>query len=314
MHLPAIRLLLSAAIVAGFAGDASAATYKDLILSGNPKYYWTFDEPDAVAGGAVGDALNYGNGNGGRLVQGMGTTRVASATTAGGLSLGSAVSLGGGVGSENQLHTGSINTVNGVQEGDALGDIGGLYDSYAIEFWINPQANINEGYISEVGVSINAPSLIYGYGSSNLEIFANGKSGNHGRTGDAMDDDGFALNEWYHVVVGYKDNGASGDLTTFFVNGQQVATSTGVSNRTFDAENEHFFLGNSNNANNPIQALLDEYAVYDYSDLDQAQFDLALAGLASHFSAAAVPEPSTYALGLLGAVGLVVCARRFRKR
>jgi hypothetical protein len=53
--------------------------------------------------------------------------------------------------------------------------------------------------------------------------------------------------------------------------------------------------------------MIDEYAVYDLEGLDSTAFQTKLQSLAGHYS---VPEPTSVALLLAGALGLAIVRRR----
>ena len=101
------------AVLAFAAPQAQGSPYTDAVLADGPLYYWNFDEASGNAieqvGGAVADELTP-----------TGATRVASTSTAGGVSLGSAADF------------------DGTDDYFKAANLSGSTDltSYAIEMWV----------------------------------------------------------------------------------------------------------------------------------------------------------------------------------
>ena len=77
-------------LVFGFSLAQAASPYNDAVMASGPTYYWTFDEPGVV------NAIEQVNGLAAdEFVPGPNSTKTASATTAGGVSLGQAVQIVG---------------------------------------------------------------------------------------------------------------------------------------------------------------------------------------------------------------------------
>jgi hypothetical protein len=265
-----------------FGSEMEAATYKDAVLADGPRYYWTFDE-------ASGSALNYGLASGGTLGVQNGATRAASGTTNAGV---------------NSLSLGTASEHNGVDRafhttaagGTSISD--GTYTSYAYEFWVKPTVTPNEWYLMETHDPTNRSVMLLGYQASNRHILEY-YTGGGGRT--TTDGPVLLPNTWNHLIVGFKENGAT-DTTTFYLNGSLAGTSTAVSDRVLFSEGANqFIVGGSqfNGVSHEPTGLLDEIAIYDLSSLAQVDYDAKLAALASHYFAA-VPEP--------GALSLTLCA------
>jgi len=250
----------AAAYLAWGAAAAQASPYYAAVLGDAPTYYWTFDEPSGVA-------FNYGSGGGGNLAQVGTAVRAASTSTTGGVSLGTAAQFTGSVG-------GSFYT--GGSGGSSLQ--GGAMDSYAIEMWARADVHTAGRYIFEVGTG-NVPSAIYNFNAASLELFSPG-----GRTG-AAGPTALADGNWHHVVIGYKDNGVSGDTHTFIIDGGSPTTFTSINNQQF-ATNQLFLLGADHFGTNPFGGAVDELAVYNLTGLSQAQFDAKLSSITAHRNAA----------------------------
>lgn len=258
------------ALVLAWAGQsASAGVYFSTVLADNPAYYWTFDE-------ASGTALNYGSAAGGNLAQVGTATRAASTSTTGGVSLGTTAQFDGST--AGWFYTNA--TGGTILQSAAM-------DSYAIEMWTRATVTSGAHYLFQVGAA-NFPSVIYGFNPSALELYAVAA----GRTG-AGGPTALADGNWHHVVIGYKDNGASGDTHTFIIDGGAPVNFTNVSNRTFDANNQHLIVGADIGGGSRYGGNIDELAVYNLSGLSQAQFDAKLAAIASHRTLSSAATAST---------------------
>jgi len=249
---------------------AWADTYFDAVLSDSPAYYWTFDE-------ASGAAWNYGSAGGGNLAQVGTAARVASTSTTGGVSLGTTAQFDGS--SAGWFYTNA--TGGSILQGPAM-------DSYAIEMWTRATEHTAGRYLFEVGLG-NNPSVIYNFNATAMELFSPG--GRTGAGGPTTLTDG----QWHHVVIGYKDNGASGDVHTFIVDGGTPVNYTNVNNQQFLADNQHFIVGADITGSNRYGGNIDELAVYNLSGLSQAQYDAKLTSIAGHqaLAASASAAPST---------------------
>lgn len=249
--------------------NASAGLYFNSVLQDNPAYYWTFDE-------ASGTALNYGSAAGGNLGQAGTATRTVSTSTTGGVSLGTTAEFDGS--NAGWFYTAA--TGGTALQGPAM-------DSYAVEMWTRATVTPGAHYLFEVGTG-NSPSVIYGFNPSVLELYAvsNGRTGATGPTA-------LADGQWHHVVIGYKDNGASGDASTFIIDGGTPATYTLPSNQQFLANGQHLIVGADINGGSRYGGNVDELAVYNLSSLSQAQFDSKLAAIASHGTLSSSATTST---------------------
>lgn len=288
---------LSLVAVAAISPQAYAG-YIDMVLAESPQYYWNWEDSGQTT-------ANLGSGAGGILQGGTNAARGASLPN-----LGQGDSIPYQPGRQWTSYIG---------EGTALQD--GTYSSYAIEFWMyHTAANTlqDSQYISFTGVLPEyypeSASVIYNWGGVGiaLETF-DGATEQRANLTPVLQN-----NTWYHVVIGYKANGGGADLQTCILDsafGQVVTTSNAIQGREYDANNG-IIIGSSNHlgpaTGNIFTGMLDEYAIYNLSGLDQAAYDAKLASLAGHF-AYAVPEPGTMLLLATGMIGLLAYPWRKRK-
>ncbi len=82
----------------------------------------------------------------------------------------------------------------------------------------------------------------------------------------------------------------------------------------YRADNYAFIIGADTSGGSRTIGLVDEYAVYNLSSLDQTAYDAKLASIASHYSAMGeVPEPGTLALLVIGLLGFIAYVWRKRR-
>jgi hypothetical protein len=278
---------LALAVMTLTAGSLSArADYSSVVLSGNPLFYWNFNEagdtdPAAdLVGSEAGDALQP-EGN---------ATRTAGGTTTGGLSLGRAASFDG-----TQFTKFFSGTLNAATPPDA----------WAIEMWVRPQGpdpGDRFQYLLEARAPgfNNVPGILFDYGNNDkVEVFHGGRTGNDG---PALVNDG-----WQHLVIG--DFGAANDRVDFYLNGVAAGTSVYTADTVFGTS--QLAVGNSvpgAPAFDHFQGQIDELAIYDLTGQSVGDISTKLAGLAAHYSAA--PEPSCGLLLALAASALLAGRRQ----
>jgi hypothetical protein len=254
-------LATAAAVIAS--GQARGNAYNDAVLASNPLYYWTFDEAGSanavdsvVAGGAADDLV----------AQAVGSTRVASTTTPGGINLGNAVTGGR------------------YQAADLSG--AGIVTTYAIEFWVDLDSTTS-GYV--LSFDANTPAVIANYsGAGQIELFGTGRT-NDGGTPPTLDQN------WHHVVVGRNSTSH-----TFYVDGVSAGTYT-VGNPA-NTSNQLKLTVLGSNAADLLNGKIDELAFYS---LDPGTFNTQLASIAAHYNVTAVPEPASLGLLTLGGLALL---------
>lgn len=265
--------------------EASAQTYTDVVIAGNPLFYWNFDE----AGNTDAAIDSMGLDAGDNLAAEGNATRVASGSTAGGLSLGRAASFDGT--QFSKFYSGALTPPT-----DA--------DAWALEMWIRPtgpDAGDRFDYVLEArGGGNNSPGILFDYGNNDrVEVFGGG-----GRTaggGPALVNDA-----WQHLVIG--NFGADNDRIDFFLNG--VATGSVAYPQTVPFGTNQIAVGNSVPGSADFDHFageIDELAVYDLTGQTVAEINGKLIGLAGHY--ALVPEPSSLAL-LIAALPAAAWSRR----
>jgi hypothetical protein len=276
-------ILFSVIAVLGLRPNAGQSqTYSDVVLSGNPLFYWNFNEAgdtDAaidLVGADVGDNL---------LPEGN-ATRMASTSTTGGLSLGRAASFDGGA--LTKFFSGSLSPATDP-------------DAWAIEMWVRPQGpdpGSRFQYLLEArGPGNNAPGILFDYGTdNNVEVFRGARTGDAGPvlTNDA----------WHHLVIG--NFGAANDRVDFFLNGVAAGSAVFTGDSPFGTN--VIAVGSSVPADN-FNGQIDELAVYDLTGQSVDAIAASLAGIASHYSAA-VPEPTGVVMFALAAAGAAGVRRR----
>ena len=251
---------------------ASAQTYSDVVLAGNPLLYWNFNE----AGNADAAIDLVGADAGDNLIAEGNATRVAGGTTLSGLSLGRAASFDGT--QFTKFYSGALTPPT-----DA--------DAWAIEFWVRPTGadpGDRYDYILEArGAAVNSPGILFDYGNNDrLEVFGGG-----GRT--AGGGPVLVSNAWQHVVIG--NFGADNDRIDFYLNG--VSAGSVAYAETVPFGTNQIAVGNSvpGNANfDHFAGEIDELAVYDLTGQSVAGISSKLVALSGHY--ALVPEPHSLAL------------------
>jgi hypothetical protein len=245
------------------ANSCRAQSYSDVILSGNPLFYWNFNEAgdtdpaiDQVGADAGDDLLPEGA-----------ATRVASTTTNGGLFLGRAASFDGA-----QLTKFFSGTLTPAVDADA----------WALEMWIRPQGD-DPGdrfdYLLEArgdGTN-NAPGILFDYGNNDrVEVFHNGQ-----RT--AAGGPILANDAWRHLVIG--NFGAANDRVDFYLNGAAAGSVAFAGDSKFGTN--AIAVGNSVPGNpdfDHFAGQIDELAVYDLTGQSVSAISSKLVALATHFS------------------------------
>lgn len=262
-------------------------TYSDVVLAGNPLFYWNFNEP-----GATDAAIDLvGTDEGDNLIAEGNATRVASGSTTGGVSLGRAASFDGT--QFSKFYSGALTPTT-----DA--------DAWALEMWVRPTGpdpGDRYDYLLESrGAAVNSPGILFDYGNNDkIEVFGGG--GRTAGSGPSLTSDA-----WQHLVIG--NFGADNDRIDFYLNG--VAAGSVVYTETVSLGTNQIAVGNSvpGNANfDHFAGEIDELAVYDLTGQSVEAISSKLATLAGHYSL--VPEPTS--LGLLGAALPIAASLRRRR-
>jgi hypothetical protein len=280
---------------AAFASAASGASpYNDAVLADGPLVYWTFDE-------ASGNAIEQINGAPTADMVAMGTaTRGPSATTFGGVGLGSAAIFDGSPGGRFQ----AADVVPG--NGPGAGFI--TSQRWAAEFWVNLGSS-NPTYISEMysECCTNDASMIAGF-LPGFEMYSGGRTGNAAPVP-------LSPNTWHHVVAAFYGNssGFADNLREIYVDGV-LALSDTTSNFSSGHGLNAFAIGNAvAPADNAQPLMIDEYALYEMPGGGLLNDQLFVERIAGH-AFAAVPEPSTIATCVTGLALLAAGAIRRRAK
>lgn len=236
--------------------------YSSVILSGNPLFYWGFNE----AGDTDAAIDLVGSDAGDNLLPEGNATRVASGSTTGGLFLGRAASFDGS--QFSKFYSGALTPA-----ADA--------DAWALEMWIRPQGadpGDRFDYILEArGAGNNLPGILFDYGNNDkVEVFGGG-----GRTaggGPALVNDA-----WQHLVIG--NFGSANDRIDFYLNGAAAGSVAYPQNAPFGTN--QIAVGNSVPGSpdfDHFTGQIDELAVYDLTGLSVQDVNGKLLGLATHYS------------------------------
>jgi len=246
---------------------ARGQSYSDIVLSGNPLFYWNFNEP----GDADAAVDQVGSDAGDNLLPEGNATRIGSGTTSGGLALGRAASFDGT--QATKFFSGALTPATSP-------------DAWALEMWIRPQGadpGDRFDYLLEARGPNNAPGILFDYGNNDrVEVFRGGQRTGSG--GPALVSDA-----WQHLVIG--NFGAANDRVDFYLNGAPAGSVAFTGDSPFGTE--AIAVGNSVPGDpnfDHFNGQIDELAVYDLTDLNVLAIEAKLASLAAHF--AAVPEPS----------------------
>jgi len=257
--------------------SAQATTYKDLVLADGPRYYWNWD--DGSFGGVDMISDNLGAGDAGQL---YGSKTWGSATTIGtsnanGLSLGNAASFPGTI--YDNWYTWA--------PGSAMND--GIYTDWAVEFWMNADSTMTGEAV--IGNLFDNGSFYFTYVPSTTKLKLMG-----------VEMQAVSMDAWHHVLLA-----KYGSVGTCIIDGSVAGETTTAITAVFDASNVSFMrIGSWAGYANLFKGKIDEFAIYDLTDLSPAQYDAKLESIASH-----VPEPSLAALAAVGA-GLLVWRRHQR--
>ncbi len=257
-------MLFAAALVLGAgmtAPPVQAQSYSNVVLAGNPLFYWNFNE----AGDTDPAADLVGTEPGDSLLPEGNATRVTSTSTTGGLFLGRAASFDG-----TQLTKFFSGTLNAVTPPDA----------WAVEMWVRPQGpdpGDRFDYLLEArapGLS-NSPGILYDYGSNNkVEVFHGARTADAGPT---------LTSDWQHLVIG--DFGSANDRVDFYLNGAAAGSAVYTGDSPFGTT--QLAVGNSvpGAANfDHFNGQIDELAVYDLTGMSISAISSKLAALATHYS------------------------------
>ncbi len=271
------------AMLAGFSGTASAATYVSTVLADNPVGYYRLGEANA-AGGAVDSSTTGSNGTYNNFAgTAFGQTGIPGAGS------NTAVRFDG----SNDW----INTMNT--------SIGGNDQTYTLEAWIN----LGTGALSSTGYAIshlrdnqNNRYHALGVNTAGNAVFNQNQNG----AVNASASPALTLNDgnWHHLV-GVFGSGDAADEDMFYVDGDLVASSNGPDE---DGATDRVYLGllhNRSGGTGWFDGLIDEAAFY--------QGALSEERITAHYVAGITPIPEPSSLGLL-ALGTILGFRRRRTR
>jgi len=243
--------------------EANAQSYSNVILSGNPLFYWNFNEPgdtdaaiDQIGADAGDNLLPEGN-----------ATRVTSTSTNGGLFLGRAASFDG-----TQLTKFFSGTLTPATDPDA----------WALEMWIRPQGadpGDRFDYLLEARGpgSNNLPGILFDYGNNDrVEVFHAGQRTAGG--GPVLVNDA-----WHHLVIG--SFGVANDRVDFYLNGVAAGSVAFTGDSPFGTD--LIAVGNSIPGHpdfDHFAGQIDELAVYDLTGQSVSAISSKLVALATHYS------------------------------
>jgi len=264
---------------------ARGQTYSNIVLAGNPLFYWSFNE----AGDTDAAIDQVGADAGDNLLPEGNATRTSSGSTSGGLSLGRAASFDGT--QATKFFTGALTPATSP-------------DAWALEMWIRPQGadpGDRFDYLLEARGPNNAPGILFDYGNNDrVEVFRGGQRTAGG--GPALVND-----VWQHLVIG--NFGAAEDRVDFYLNGLPAGSVAFTGDSPFGTE--AIAVGNSVPGDpnfDHFNGQIDELAVYDLTGLNVLAISAKLATIAAHH--AAVPEPTGALFFALAAPVLAAVRRR----
>lgn len=259
---------------------SSATTYNDAVLADNPSYYWTFDEAGVV------NAIEQASGLAAdEFVPGANAVKVASTTTAGGVSLGQAARIVGTGG-----FTWNVADLSG----------SGMTGAWAYEFWASADDITTYEYMigsNAVGGFNNETIFKWGPGSPNpsgIQLY------NGGGVIGPPDTPAMTVG-WHHYV--FVSDGAGATYDTYIDGVLWGSVTSGVNHGPHPEVALRLGSWTDGASAETFDGMLDELAIYDLSGVG----DLSAAGqnIADHYF---VPEPSF--LALLGLGGLLILRRR----
>ena len=283
-------LALSIAMVAilgssqgAFGVETSLTDYSRAVMLENPTYYWTFNEAGATD--VAQEVMRYETES--EMVPVVNATRVASYST----ELGNAASFDDG----SAFWAEMVNR-------------GGVAGAYALEFWVKTPADSGAGYIANFlgnPVGGDSPGIIHGFSSNQTEIWCGGP-----RTG-AQSELNFSDGQWHHVVLGVNADAVTGtlDQIDIAVDGVVTTNLTSIDARklnisgainlgacfpsTTEAPSTYIAGTEATAVWDGFVGQIDEFAVYELSDLDTAGMAAKVASLATHYSLATSPVSVT---------------------
>ena len=283
-------LTLSVAIAVALFGaqgilcaETPLTDYSRAVMLENPTYYWTFNEAGATD--AAEDVMRYEPQ--GQMIPCVDAGRVVGATT----ELGNAASF-----NDNAAYWANL-----VNRGQLAG-------AYAVEYWVQSNDISDVGYMANfLGSAIagDSPSLIYGFDANQMEMFFGSDS-----TG-AQANLQLSDNNWHHVAFTvYGDGGygvanridvaVDGNLTTLAnpVDSKMIDISGVVSlgacfPSTVEAPSSYVAGTSATAVWDGFNGNLDEIAIYDLSNLSEAEVAAKANSIAGHYALASNPVDIT---------------------
>ncbi len=272
---------------------SAKADYGAAVLADNPLIYYGFEQ----TGTTVTDQGSAGiNGTASAGIQGVNAGPIPPTYL--------------GFSTENKAVTFDSGTEHvGISAADIRTHFNGS-SQITIETWINP-TSYGSGAILDIPIQTAAgfaSGITINFMNDDDDIRLAGRStSSESFQAYTFEDVGVSLSSWTYLVAVYD---YAGDSVSLYVNGSLIGSAAIVwSNSTFDmAERSGETLtatyGIRGDLSNRLDGSMDEFAMYDYG--------LSASEISAHY-AAAIPEPSFYALALSGvmfALGIL----RIRKR
>ncbi len=262
------------AMLVGFSGTASAATYVSTVLADNPVGYYRLGEANAT-GGAVDSSTTASNG----VYNNFAGTAFGQAGIP-------------GAGSNTAVRfDGSNDWINTMNTSIAGGD-----QTYTLEAWIN----LGTGAVSSTGYVVshlrdnqNNRYHAMGVDTGGNAVFDQNQNGAVNTSANPA----LTLNDgnWHHLVGVFSSGGAA-DEDKFYVDGSLVASSNGP---TEDGATDRVYIGllhNRSSGTGWFNGLIDEVAFYDGA--------LSETRITEHYNVGITPIPEPSSLGILALMGV----------
>ncbi|MBE7450513.1 MAG: hypothetical protein HS111_16925 [Kofleriaceae bacterium] len=229
----------------------SGEPYASVVLSHQPRLYWSFDEAEGSAKQLAPISFPTPDNTLNDLVVAGNATRVTHSAIASGLQLGNAIDLDG---------TSSFQRVGGLDVGRQT-----LPSPWILELWFQFTGDQANRYLLNMGRGgyYNSPAVIYGYFGPRLEVFGNGRSST---LGPEVND-----RNWHHLVVVNYNTAPSGadpaNRVDFFIDNVQYPNVGGGFTQPVDFADWLIFGAALPAGDGGLIGRLDELAIYSLNDL-----------------------------------------------